>query len=451
MNPSAAQHTLFEVKERPFHSGERMNADEGSPMRNAADDISNQPGDVKATKESGGLPWEKESHVRRIEVRKRNGARVGFPLSVSVSNTSIADKEDVLPFQRERSFSIDSSEEEEEKETNAIMGGITSSSPRARTNYNIGVDNAAADDESSAGVKSIANVFSNSFEKLKKMLGLTPECLNGGTKTMRGECVCPKYYKGDLCQEIVCVNNGTRVKVTRHVPAEYVCKCPHPEYISGAHCELVRCMNGGRAMDNGHCRCLDYWYTGQFCQNYTASWGAVLGVPLACIVVIIICCVVCRLDLCPRKQTRQRRRRRAPMNTAVPGTHMRRRQQATAYRDDSSRRGFESSLRLQENLLNEENPNLAAGVRPDPSMLPSYVIRLDTIPVFNPRMVGGVGDSELKPIDPPPPYEQAIASSGRNDNTGFCGGIAQRPPEYTPRVDQPPPPNFRPPDTPREQ
>lgn len=33
------------------------------------------------------------------------------------------------------------------------MGGITSSSPRARTNYNIGVDNAAADDESSAGVK----------------------------------------------------------------------------------------------------------------------------------------------------------------------------------------------------------------------------------------------------------------------------------------------------------
>lgn len=56
---------------------------------------------MKATKESGGLPWEKESHVRRIEVRKRNGARVGFPLSISVSNTSIADKEDVLPFQRE--------------------------------------------------------------------------------------------------------------------------------------------------------------------------------------------------------------------------------------------------------------------------------------------------------------------------------------------------------------
>uniref|UniRef100_A0A915ABW2 EGF-like domain-containing protein n=1 Tax=Parascaris univalens TaxID=6257 RepID=A0A915ABW2_PARUN len=297
----------------------------------------------------------------------------------------------------------------------------------------------------------IANVFSNSIEKLKKILGLTPECLNGGTKTMRGECICPKYYKGKLCQEIVCVNNGTRVKVTRHPPAEYVCKCPHPEYISGAHCELVRCMNGGRAMDNGHCRCLDYWYTGQFCQNYTASWGAVLGVPLACIVVIIICCVVCRLDLCPRKQTRQRRRRRAPINTTVPGTHMRRRQQATTFRDESSRRGFESSLRLQENLLNEENPNLTAGVRPDPGILPSYVIRLDTIPVFNPRMVGGVGDSELKPIDPPPPYEQAIASSGRNDNTGFAGGVAQRPPEYTPRVDQPPPPNFRPPDTPREQ
>ncbi|VDK51532.1 unnamed protein product [Anisakis simplex] len=283
------------------------------------------------------------------------------------------------------------------------------------------------------------------------MLGFTPECLNGGTRTARGDCICPKYYQGDRCEEIICVNNGTRVKVTKTMPDEYICKCPHPEYISGAHCELVRCMNGGRAMDNGHCRCLDYWYTGQFCQNYTASWGAVLGVPLVCIVIIIICCVVCRLDLCPRKQTRGgRRRRRAPMSGTLSGTgaiaggHLlgARRQNLSAYRDANMRRGMESALRVQENLLNEENPNRMALQPADSNgILPSYVIRLNTLPVFNPAMIGNEVDGELKPIDPPPPYDLVIASSGANvNNTGNNttnlannnANLSQRPPEYTP-------------------
>lgn len=297
---------------------------------------------------------------------------------------------------------------------------------------------------------SITNVLSNTLGKLKKMLGMSPNCVNGGTKTLKGDCVCPKYFKGDLCQETICINNGTFVKVPNLIPARFACKCPHPEYISGAHCETVKCMNGGRPMENGHCRCLDYWYTGQFCQNYTASWGAVLGVPLVCVVIIIICCVVCRLDLCPRKQTRPRRRRRAvPASAFGQNSRSDRWSQPRNIQREvtTPRRGYESSLRLQENLLNEENPNLAQGVRPERGATPSFVIRLDTIPVFNPRMLGGVGDQDLKHVDPPPSYEQVIASGNAvaEDTTRDM----QRPPEYTPRASQPPPPRFRPPDAPR--
>lgn len=113
-----------------------------------------------------------------------------------------------------------------------------------------------------------------------------------------GECVCPKFYRGELCEELICVNNGTLVKIPKLMPVQYACRwasrfcscveflfevlrtsnnqfrmclktkfrCAHPEYIHGTHCELVKCLNGGRPMDNGYCKCLDYWYTGQFCQ-----------------------------------------------------------------------------------------------------------------------------------------------------------------------------------------
>ncbi|VBB34821.1 unnamed protein product, partial [Acanthocheilonema viteae] len=144
------------------------------------------------------------------------------------------------------------------------------------------------------------NIVTYSLEYLKKMLGLTADCLNGGMKTLRGECICPKFYRGELCEKIVCVNNGTLVKIPNLVPVQYTCRCPQPEYIHGQHCEHIKCLNGGRPMDNGHCKCLDSWYTGQFCQEYAASWGIVLGLPLLCLGIIIICCVVCRLDLFPK-------------------------------------------------------------------------------------------------------------------------------------------------------
>ncbi|VDN23827.1 unnamed protein product [Gongylonema pulchrum] len=322
----------------------------------------------------------------------------------------------------------------------------------------------------------LSNLMSDSIEYLKKMLGLTPDCLNGGLKTLRGECVCPKFYRGELCEEIVCINNGTLIKVPNLVPARYACKCPHPEYIHGAHCELVKCLNGGRPMDNGYCKCLDYWYTGQFCQEYTASWGAVLGLPLICMVIIILCCVVCRLDLFPRKPVHSRSttvihkffylipllliifeifvdlrfnfcesflgRRRTAAQSGVCGDAGARRHRGLEVRRENAR-GSESYLRLQENLLNEAGNESALVLRPDRSVLPSYIIRLDTIPVFNPHVSSNI----TKPMDPPPSYEQAVTSSSISQPIND-GAAPVHPPEYTP-YPPPPPPRFRPPETPR--
>lgn len=289
----------------------------------------------------------------------------------------------------------------------------------------------------------LGNIMSDSIEYLKKMLGLTPDCLNGGLKTLRGECVCPKFYRGELCEELICVNNGTLVKIPKLVPVQYACRCPHPEYVHGTHCELVKCLNGGRPMDNGYCKCLDYWYTGQFCQEYTASWGAVLGLPLICMVIVIICCVICRLDLFPRKSTHSRRRRRA-VQSGTSGEGTCRRHHGLEVRSEN-RRGSENYLRMQENLLNENSHGCASVLGPDRTVLPSYIIRLDTIPAFNPQLSSNVNSS--KPLDPPPSYEQAIASSSLSQplNDGFTLFL---PPEYT-AYPPPPPPRFHPFDVPR--
>ncbi|VDN44833.1 unnamed protein product [Gongylonema pulchrum] len=108
--------------------------------------------------------------------------------------------------------------------------------------------------------------MSDSIEYLKKIFGITTECLNGGVQILKGQCKCPTFYRGNTCEDIVCANNGTLVKIPNLEPAQYVCKCPHPEYITGKHCEFVKCMNGGQLMESGYCRCSNYLYSGQFCQ-----------------------------------------------------------------------------------------------------------------------------------------------------------------------------------------
>lgn len=56
----------------------------------------------------------------------------------------------------------------------------------------------------------LSAVVSKVWQNVKKIMGFSPECLHGGQKNLRGDCVCPKHFKGDLCETIVCLNNGTR-------------------------------------------------------------------------------------------------------------------------------------------------------------------------------------------------------------------------------------------------
>lgn len=272
------------------------------------------------------------------------------------------------------------------------------------------------------------NIMADSLEYLKKMLGLTPDCLNGGMKTLRGECICPKFYRGHLCEELVCVNNGTLVKIPKLFPTQYSCRCPYPEYIHGQHCEHVKCLNGGRPMDNGHCKCLDYWYTGQFCQEYAASWGVVLGLPLLCIVIMIICCVVCRLDLFPRKPTHSRRRRRTPLSTICDEGTTSHRRRGLELNRSSNRTGNEIYLRMQENLLND-NGGESLAARPHNYFLSSYIVHLNSVPVMDPNLTTDANSS--KPFDPPPSYEEAVATFSTLQQPPSVGDAAVLPPHYS--------------------
>lgn len=273
------------------------------------------------------------------------------------------------------------------------------------------------------------NIITNTIENLKKMLGFTPPCLNGGMKTLRGECICPKFFRGPVCGEMVCINNGTLERVRERNSTQYSCRCPNPEYIHGHHCEHVRCLNGGRPMDNGQCKCLDYWYTGQFCEEYAASWGVVLGLPLLCIVIAIICCVICRLDLFPRKPERSRRRGGTSLN-GVYDEGINHRRRGLELRRGNNRTCSEINLRMQGNLLND-NSGEPLVLRPCNYFLSSYVIQLDTISALNPNVT--TNGNLLKAFDPPPSYEEAVATFSAAqqlaNGTRTCGTVP--PPEYS--------------------
>uniref|UniRef100_A0A915PLL5 EGF-like domain-containing protein n=1 Tax=Setaria digitata TaxID=48799 RepID=A0A915PLL5_9BILA len=278
------------------------------------------------------------------------------------------------------------------------------------------------------------NIVKDSFEYLKELLGFTPDCLNGGTKTLRGECICPKFYRGHLCEELVCVNNGTLVKIPKLIPTQYACRCPYPEYIHGQHCEHVKCLNGGRPMDNGHCKCLDYWYTGQFCQEYAASWSAVLGLPLLCMVIIIICCVVCRLDLFPRKPVHPRKLLFCSFTT-FSSYLLSDVQELLTNVSNAGMKLFIQDVEdcnmecAMENLLNDNPGESTVVLRPYGNFFPPCVIHLDSVPVLFPDLPANGNLS--KPVDPPPSYEEAVSTFSvqqpvsRTDN-----GTTVLPPEY---------------------
>ena len=83
---------------------------------------------------------------------------------------------------------------------------------------------------------------------------------------------------------------------------------------------------------------------------------------------------------------------------------------------------------MQERLLNDPHHSAAAhrlnaGRRAyAPDVVAPYVIRLDTIPTFNPNMIGGVEpEADSNKLDPPPTYEQALRHAA----------ALPRPPRYT--------------------
>ncbi|CDO50122.1 EGF-like domain-containing protein [Caenorhabditis elegans] len=221
-----------------------------------------------------------------------------------------------------------------------------------------------------------------------------------------------------------------------------VCKCPNPEFITGEHCEKIKCANQGvlrvfPANSTWQCDCSETKFFGStFCEKLIVSslWSIVAG----CILLLI--CVVC---LCSANWfNRDRgRRRRHPTNRCMStgdGTsgHSagmrdtgRRAWPAQAQRGTrvNPRGGPSSSTHRSsssdELISSERGAHRRTAAFPSGNITQQYVVRLDTIPTFNPAMIGGVeptGAPLQQDMGPPPSYDQAMSS------------IHAEPPVYTP-------------------
>lgn len=58
---------------------------------------------------------------------------------------------------------------------------------------------------------------------MKKIMGFSPDCLNNGHKNLRGDCICSEHFKGELCEQIICENNGVPKKLSTN-PVEEICQ-----------------------------------------------------------------------------------------------------------------------------------------------------------------------------------------------------------------------------------
>lgn len=65
---------------------------------------------------------------------------------------------------------------------------------------------------------------------------------------------------------------------------------------------------------------------------------------------------------------------------------------------------------FQENLLNDNNSESVV-LRPHGYLMPSYIVQLDAMPVFNPALSNNA--NSLKPFDPPPSYEEVCYGTYR--------------------------------------
>jgi hypothetical protein len=281
-------------------------------------------------------------------------------------------------------------------------------------------------------------IVSAVWGKVKGMIGFTPDCLNGGTKRLGGKCFCPEYFLGEHCEKRQCLNNGTLQRVLT-IPPEEICKCTNPLYITGKHCETIHCQNGGRPLSNGTCKCIDNWYTGQFCEYYAASWFAVLGIPLICIAVIALCCVICRLDFCPKRTPPPSYRENRRRNRGLPDTRRHHNHRHPYSHDDPQ------TLMIHENLLNDHCQQHFRRL-PTASHSSGQIVRLEHIPVYNPNLTSLPTD-EYKPLEPPPSYEQAVSTCPAISTPIASTRQPQPPPIYSPpRDDSSQPRSSRPPE-----
>ncbi|KAF7639710.1 EGF-like domain-containing protein [Meloidogyne graminicola] len=271
--------------------------------------------------------------------------------------------------------------------------------------------------------KSFSTRISTMWEDVKRMMGFSPDCLNGGYRSIGSRsCTCPQYFEGQLCEQIICANGGTRLKEKTTgfggiQTEEDICKCTHPIYITGRHCEQVNCQNGGRLLSDGNCQCVDGWYSGNFCQYYTSSWLVAIGIPLIFMALVIFCCVVCRMDLCSlcrqrpslntqRARSNDRRPRRRQHQQTCPssfgdcrGQQPRNGQNRVRRSNDNSSNATRRQQQHDEHFLYSQQNILNAQQQEQ-----QYILRLERFPMLynNPNCIID------KPLDPPPPYEQAI-------------------------------------------
>uniref|UniRef100_A0A1I7WYE4 EGF-like domain-containing protein n=1 Tax=Heterorhabditis bacteriophora TaxID=37862 RepID=A0A1I7WYE4_HETBA len=224
----------------------------------------------------------------------------------------------------------------------------------------------------------LGRLVKTTWNDIKELLGFMPNCVNGGTRQTGGACRCPKLFEA-----IYTVLHFLCCKIISN-------RCPTPLYIEGAHCENIQCANNAplRKEANGSwwCDCSDkMFYDGKFCENFSAPY-AVFAVPVICFLLFILLIAVCQMDFCPRRRHSPRRSR---YNSQTTNGQTRRRI-ITSERVRGAQiaaNGAETNAVTQELLIAEERGYYGRSTAYPPGIVAPYVIRLDTIPTFNPHMI----------------------------------------------------------------
>lgn len=246
--------------------------------------------------------------------------------------------------------------------------------------------------------------MSSTWDKLKKLLGFGPNCLNGGTKLLSGDCMCPQYFEGKQCEQIICLNDG---KPNTNRTA---CTCPDQEHFRGYHCQTLKCENGGRDSSKGHCLCMDNWYWGRYCENYSSPWGIIVGVTGVVLLLVLVACVLCRLDPCRKMPKRRRRSRqsgvedeRANRNRRVPRHDLE--AALTNVADSTSPSRYTNRIRRHHTPPRWPPWDVAPGPMPQSNR--------QSLILTNPEVIPLPVTADSTTIDYPPPYTDKLDSPDR--------------------------------------